>query len=221
MTKLLTNRIAALSIVGGLLWVSTKLIAQRAESKDTAAAKPAAKTEPTPKPAPTPSPKADTKAHTKADPKAKSNKVMPEEMQQRIAKLTPIQFEVTQKSGTEPPFRNEFWNNHREGLYVDIISGKPLFSSKDKFDSGCGWPSFSKPLEATEITEHDDRKFGMVRIEVRSATANSHLGHVFNDGPAQLGGLRYCINSASLRFIPKDDMEKEGYGKYLSLFSAK
>lgn len=219
MRMILAKQIATVGIVGGLAWASTTLLAQRAEPRVPAPAK----TDASPKPAPAPAPKSDPKAKANADaePKAKSDKLMPEELKKRIAALTPIQFEVTQKSGTEPPFRNEFWNNHREGLYVDIISGKPLFSSKDKFDSGCGWPSFSKPLEATEITEHDDRKFGMVRIEVRSATANSHLGHVFNDGPAQLGGLRYCINSASLRFIPKEDLEKEGYGKYLSLFTAK
>jgi len=140
---------------------------------------------------------------------------MPEDLK---SKLTPLQYEVTQNAGTEPAFRNEFWNNHREGLYVDIVSGKPLFSSKDKFDSGCGWPSFAKPLESGEVKEHVDNTFGMERTEVRSSTANSHLGHVFNDGPKKLGGLRYCINSASLRFIPKEDLEKEGYGKYLPMF---
>ena len=134
------------------------------------------------------------------------------------SKLTPLQYEVTQNAGTEPQFRNEFWDNHREGLYVDIVSGKPLFSSKDKFDSGCGWPSFAKPLEPAEVKEHVDSTFGMDRTEVRSSTANSHLGHVFNDGPKKLGGLRYCINSASLRFIAKEDLEKEGYGKYLPMF---
>lgn len=140
---------------------------------------------------------------------------MPEDLK---SKLTPLQYEVTQNSGTEPPFRNEFWDNHRDGLYVDIVSGKPLFSSKDKFDSGCGWPSFAKPLEPGEVKEHVDSTFGMDRTEVRSSTANSHLGHVFNDGPKKLGGLRYCINSASLRFIAKEDLEKEGYGKYLPMF---
>lgn len=129
-----------------------------------------------------------------------------------------MQYYVTQKNGTEPPFQNEFDQHFEEGIYVDIVSGKPLFSSKDKFDAGCGWPSFSKPIEAEEVTEHFDTSHGMRRVEVRSKTADSHLGHVFPDGPQQLGGLRYCINSAALRFIPKEKLEEEGYGQYLSLF---
>ena len=132
-------------------------------------------------------------------------------------KLTPMQFEVTQHADTEPAFRNEFWNNHKPGIYVDIVSGKPLFSSLDKFDSGCGWPSFSKPLADKEIAENNDISHGMVRTEVRSKTADSHLGHVFNDGPAPTG-LRYCINSASLRFVPVEEMDKAGYGAYLEPF---
>ncbi|RNB92423.1 peptide-methionine (S)-S-oxide reductase [Brevibacillus fluminis] len=132
-------------------------------------------------------------------------------------RLTPIQYEVTQNNATEPPFRNEFWDNKAEGLYVDIVSGIPLFSSLDKFDSGCGWPSFTKPLDEEEVKEELDVTHNMVRTEVRSATADSHLGHVFEDGPEPTG-LRYCINSAALRFIPKSEMEKEGYGKYLVLF---
>jgi methionine-R-sulfoxide reductase len=132
-------------------------------------------------------------------------------------KLTPAQYQVTQQSATEPPFRNEFWNNKKPGIYVDIVSGKPLFSSLDKFDSGCGWPSFTKPLNEGEIQQKSDTSHGMVRTEVRSATADSHLGHVFEDGPAP-SGLRYCINSASLRFVPLEEMEKAGYADQLPPF---
>jgi len=133
--------------------------------------------------------------------------------------LTPIQFHVTQENGTEPPFKNEFWNNKEEGLYVDIVSGEPLFTSLDQFDSGCGWPSFAKPLK--KVKTKIDLSHGMYRTEVRSEDANSHLGHLFTDGPEALGGLRYCINSAALRFIPVKDLIKEGYEAYLPLFTQK
>ncbi|HLR35394.1 MAG TPA: peptide-methionine (R)-S-oxide reductase MsrB [Tissierellales bacterium] len=134
------------------------------------------------------------------------------------SKLTPIQYKVTQENGTEPPFENEFWDHEEEGLYVEIISGEPLFSSKDKSDAGCGWPSFTKPVNDETIVEKLDTSHGMVRTEVRSKEGDSHLGHVFNDGPKDKSGLRYCINSAALRFIKKEDLEKEGYGEYLKLF---
>lgn len=135
-----------------------------------------------------------------------------------IAGLSPIQRHVTQESGTEPPFRNEFYGLHEEGLYVDIVSGEPLFISTDKFESGCGWPSFTRPLEKTHVIEHFDDSHGMRRTEVRSKYGDSHLGHVFNDGPKDKGGLRYCINSASLRFIPRAKMNSEGYGDYEASF---
>ena len=135
-----------------------------------------------------------------------------------VGALTPEQYEITQKNGTERPFTGEYWDNHEPGLYVDVVSGEPLFASVDKFESGTGWPSFTKPVDAENVVEKRDFGHFMIRTEVRSARGDSHLGHVFPDGPADAGGLRYCINSASLRFIHRDDLEKEGYGEYVSLF---
>ncbi|HLR66268.1 peptide-methionine (R)-S-oxide reductase MsrB [Virgibacillus alimentarius] len=132
--------------------------------------------------------------------------------------LTPIQYHVTQENGTEKPFHNEYWDNEEEGIYVDIISGEVLFTSKDKFDANCGWPSFTKPVDKYQLTEKTDSSHGMIRTEVRSRRSDSHLGHVFNDGPVDRGGLRYCMNSAAMRFIPKEKMAEEGYKNYLYLF---
>jgi peptide-methionine (R)-S-oxide reductase len=138
-----------------------------------------------------------------------------------IAGLSREQFRVTQQSATERPFENAYWDHDAPGIYVDIVSGEPLFSSLDKFDSECGWPSFTKPVDPENVDERSDNSHGMTRTEVRSTHADSHLGHVFDDGPREAGGLRYCINSASLRFIPLDELESEGYGKYVKLFESK
>ncbi|GAA1665083.1 peptide-methionine (R)-S-oxide reductase MsrB [Microbacterium lacus] len=135
-----------------------------------------------------------------------------------LSRLTPAQYRVTQDDGTEPPFRNEYWNHHEPGIYVDVVSGQPLFSSTDKYDSGTGWPSFTRPIEPAAVTEKVDGMLWMKRTEVRSSGADSHLGHVFDDGPRDAGGLRYCMNSAALRFIPVAQLEEQGYGDYRSLF---
>ena len=137
-----------------------------------------------------------------------------------ISKLSPEQYRVTQKSGTERPFQNEYWDNKEPGIYVDVVSGEPLFASKDKFESHSGWPSFTKPLVSENVVELHDSTHGMERTEVRSANGDSHLGHLFDDGPRAAGGMRYCINSASLRFIPLNELEEEGYGGYSNLFEA-
>lgn len=136
-----------------------------------------------------------------------------------LSRLTDRQFAVTQDDATEPPFRNEYWDNHEDGIYVDVVSGQPLFSSTDKFESGSGWPSFTKPIDDAAVVQKTDRTLWMTRTEVRSAGADSHLGHVFDDGPRQAGGLRYCMNSAALRFVPVAELEAQGYGPYLALFS--
>lgn len=149
-----------------------------------------------------------------AKPKIQFEKPSDDELK---AKLSPIEYEVTQKADTEPPFKNEYWDNFKRGIYVDIVTGEPLFVSTDKFESGCGWPSFSKPINDSLITELEDNSFGMKRVEVRSSLGDSHLGHVFEDGPTELGGLRYCINSASLKFIAYEDMQAEGYADYMDL----
>ena len=138
-----------------------------------------------------------------------------------VQALSPEQYKVTQENGTERPFTGEYWDNHEPGIYVDVVSGEPLFASTDKFESGSGWPSFTKPIDTDNVVEKRDRSLFMVRTEVRSANGDSHLGHVFNDGPRDAGGLRYCINSASLRFIHLDDLETEGYGEYKTLFTNK
>jgi methionine-R-sulfoxide reductase len=138
--------------------------------------------------------------------------------QKNMTNLTPLQKYITQENGTEPAFSNEYWNHKKEGIYVDVVSGQPLFSSKDKYDSGTGWPSFTKPIQQSSVVEKSDISFGMKRVEVRSKNADSHLGHIFDDGPKDKGGMRYCINSAALKFVPKESLEKEGYGKFLNEF---
>ena len=166
---------------------------------------------------PSPSPATPTSPAPSAAPMQNSttSKLSKEELKK---KLTPEQYNVTCQSGTEPPFHNAYWNNHKPGIYVDLISGKPLFSSLDKFDSGTGWPSFTKPLVQENLKSQNDSSLGMDREEVRSKDSDAHLGHVFDDGPAAAGGLRFCINSAALRFVPVEKLKEEGYGEYLPLF---
>lgn len=150
---------------------------------------------------------------------AKQNQgVSTKKYQKNINNLTELQKYITQKNGTEPAFQNKYWNNHRDGIYVDVASGQPLFSSKDKYDSGTGWPSFTRPIQQNSVVEKTDKTFGMKRVEVRSKDADSHLGHIFDDGPQDKGGMRYCINSAALKFIPKESLKKEGYGEFLKEF---
>ena len=169
-------------------------------------------------PSAAPSPAPSTSMTTPSSNDQTSTKPSPEELKK---KLTPEQYRVTQQCGTEPPFRNEYWDNHRPGIYVDIVTGEPLFTSLDKFDSGSGWPSFTKPIEKNHVTEKTDRTFGMERTEVRSNKGDSHLGHVFDDGPTDKGGLRYCVNSAALRFVPVEKLKEEGYEQFLPLFEKK
>jgi methionine-R-sulfoxide reductase len=168
--------------------------------------------------APSASPAPSTFMTTPSSTNQTSNKPSADDLKK---KLTPEQYRVTQQCGTEPPFRNEYWDNHKPGIYVDVVSGEPLFTSFDKFDSGSGWPSFTKPIEQGHVTEKSDRAFGMERTEVRGSKSDSHLGHVFDDGPTDKGGLRYCINSASLRFVPVEKLKEEGYEQFLPLFEKK
>jgi methionine-R-sulfoxide reductase len=168
--------------------------------------------------APSASPAPSTSMTTPSSKNETANKPSQDELKK---KLTPEQYRVTQQCGTEPAFRNQYWDNHRPGIYVDVVTGQPLFTSLDKFDSGSGWPSFTKPIDQKNVTEKSDRALGMERTEVRSSKGDSHLGHIFDDGPTDKGGMRYCINSAALKFIPVERLKEEGYAQYLPLFENK
>ena len=204
------HRVFPVAAAAVVIFASLALIVRAQEAKKSAPAAVTSATSPSP-----------TAMNTPDDHKLTAPANVKTDAAELKKRLTPEQFRVTCEAGTEPPFRNAYWNEHRAGLYVDVITGEPLFTSLDKFESGTGWPSFTKPISKQSVSEHTDRAFGMSRTEVRSQSSDAHLGHVFDDGPSDKGGMRYCMNSASLRFIPVDKLEAEGFGKYKALFEAK